>query len=67
MRWSMCQERGIVLDEPSVIALKALNGVDQVRAVGADAKLLIGRTGENIRTLRPLSDGVISALSYIVR
>lgn len=53
---------GIVVDEPSVIAIETVNGVEQIRAVGKDAKLLIGRTGDNIRTLRPLSDGVIKDL-----
>ena len=53
---------GVVVDEPSVIAVETANGVDRVRAVGRDAKLLIGRTGDNIRTMRPLSDGVIKDL-----
>jgi rod shape-determining protein MreB and related proteins len=55
---------GMVVDEPSVIAVETVNGVDQVRAVGKDAKLLIGRTGDNIRTLRPLSAGVITDLEF---
>src|SRR3712207_9290501 len=55
---------GVVVDEPSVIALETVNGVDQIRAVGTDAKLLIGRTGDNIRTLRPLSAGVIKDLKF---
>ena len=55
---------GIVVDEPSVIAVETINGVDQVRAVGTDAKLLIGRTGDNIRTVRPLSAGVIQDLEF---
>jgi rod shape-determining protein MreB len=53
---------GIVVDEPSVVAVELVNGVQQVRAVGTDAKTLIGKTGENIRTCRPLSDGVIKDL-----
>lgn len=53
---------GIVVNEPSVVALEAVNGVEQVRAVGTDAKMLIGKTGDNIRTCRPLSDGVINDL-----
>jgi rod shape-determining protein MreB len=53
---------GVVVDEPSVIAVETVNGVDRVRTVGRDAKLLIGRTGDNIRTLRPLSEGVIKDL-----
>ncbi|HZG46531.1 MAG TPA: rod shape-determining protein, partial [Allosphingosinicella sp.] len=55
---------GIVVDEPSVIAVETVNGLDQIRAVGTDAKLLIGRTGDNIRTLRPLSAGVIKDLEF---
>lgn len=50
---------GIVVDEPSVIAVETVNGIDQIRAVGTDAKQLMGRTGDNIRTLRPLSAGII--------
>jgi rod shape-determining protein MreB and related proteins len=53
---------GIVVDEPSVIAVEVVNGVQQVRAVGSDAKILMGKTGDNIRTYRPLSDGVINDL-----
>ena len=53
---------GIVVDEPSVVAVETLNGVQQVRAVGSDAKVLTGKTGDNIRILRPLSDGVITDL-----
>ena len=53
---------GIVVDEPSVVAIETVNGVQQVRAVGCDAKILIGKTGDNIRTCRPLSDGVINDL-----
>ena len=53
---------GIVVDEPSVVAVEIAHGVQQVRAVGSDAKTLIGKTGDNIRTYRPLSDGVIKDL-----
>jgi rod shape-determining protein MreB len=53
---------GVVLNEPSVIAVETVGGVDKVRTIGKDAKLLVGRTGDNIRTLRPLSDGVIKDL-----
>src|SRR5918997_2820192 len=53
---------GIVVDEPSVVAVESVNGVQQVRAVGCDAKTLIGKTGDDIRTYRPLSDGVIKDL-----
>jgi rod shape-determining protein MreB len=54
--------QGIVVDEPSVVALEVLNGVQRVRAVGSDAKILIGKTPDNIHTYRPLNDGVISDL-----
>ena len=55
---------GVVVDEPSVIAVETVDGSDHIRAVGSDAKLLMGRTGDNIRTLRPLSAGVINDLEY---
>ncbi|RYD19435.1 MAG: hypothetical protein EOP89_15635, partial [Lysobacteraceae bacterium] len=38
--------RGIVLNEPSVVAIETRNGVPRVLAVGADAKLMMGRTPE---------------------
>jgi rod shape-determining protein MreB len=50
--------RGIVLNEPSVVALNTNNG--QVVAVGVDAKRMIGRTPGNIVAVRPLKDGVIA-------
>ncbi len=50
--------RGIVLNEPSVVALNVRTG--QVVAVGADAKRMLGRTPENIAAIRPLRDGVIA-------
>ena len=50
--------RGIVLNEPSVVALNTNNG--QIVAVGADAKRMIGRTPGNIVAVRPLKDGVIA-------
>ena len=53
---------GIVVDEPSVLAVETVKGVEHVRAVGTDAKILMGKTGDNIRTCRPLSDGVINDL-----
>jgi rod shape-determining protein MreB and related proteins len=54
--------QGIVIDEPSVVALEAVNGVQRIRAVGSDAKILMGKTPDNIRTYRPLNDGVINDL-----
>jgi rod shape-determining protein MreB len=49
--------QGIVLNEPSVVAVSDDN---KVLAVGAEAKLMIGRTPENIRAYRPMKDGVIA-------
>jgi rod shape-determining protein MreB len=52
--------RGIVLNEPSVVALTAMNGKKAVLAVGEEAKLMLGRTPGNIQAIRPLRDGVIA-------
>jgi rod shape-determining protein MreB len=52
--------RGIVLNEPSVVALETINGIRRVKAVGNDAKLMMGKTPDNIETIRPLRDGVIA-------
>jgi len=52
--------RGIVLNEPSVVALTSHGGRKQVLAVGNEAKLMMGRTPGNIETVRPLRDGVIA-------
>lgn len=54
------RERGIVLDEPSVVAIRNVNGQKAVVAVGADAKRMLGRTPGNIVAIRPLKDGVIA-------
>jgi len=53
---------GIVASEPSVVAMETTNGVRKVRAVGDDAKLMMGKTPDNIRTIRPLRNGVIADL-----
>ncbi len=50
--------RGIVLDEPSVVAINQNTG--GILAVGAEAKKMIGRTPGNIVAIRPLKDGVIA-------
>jgi rod shape-determining protein MreB len=50
--------RGIVLNEPSVVAVNTHNGA--VLAVGAEAKKMMGRTPGNIVSIRPLKDGVIA-------
>src|SRR6201994_1803638 len=52
--------RGIVLNEPSVVAIETINGVKKVRAVGVDAKLMMGKTSGSIEAIRPLRDGVIA-------
>lgn len=52
--------RGIVLDEPSVVAITQHKGRQQVWAVGDEAKLMVGRTPGNIQAIRPLRDGVIA-------
>ncbi len=50
--------RGIVLNEPSVVAMNTSNGA--ILAVGSEAKRMIGRTPSHIRAIRPLKDGVIA-------
>src|SRR5207247_857396 len=50
--------RGVVLNEPSVVAINTLTGA--ILAVGAEAKRMIGRTPSHIQAVRPLKDGVIA-------
>ncbi|MCC6485015.1 MAG: rod shape-determining protein [Armatimonadetes bacterium] len=50
--------KGIVLREPSVVAISTTN--NKIRAVGEEARLMLGRTPGNIVAVRPLSDGVIA-------
>ncbi len=64
--------RGIVLREPSVVAIKSDNG--EVLAVGEEAKRMIGRTPGSIVAIRPMKDGVIAdfdvtqaMLKYFIR
>ena len=52
--------RGIVLNEPSVVAISDHRGRKQVLAVGEEAKQMLGRTPGNIAAIRPLRDGVIA-------
>lgn len=52
--------RGVVLDEPSVVAFSYKNGRKVVHAVGAEASLMLGRTPANIEAIRPMKDGVIA-------
>ena len=52
--------KGIVLNEPSVVAYQTVTGKKQVKAVGEDAKLMLGRTPGSIQAIRPMRDGVIA-------
>lgn len=53
--------KGIVLDEPSVVAIRHdQSGSSKVAAVGIEAKRMLGRTPGNITAIRPLKDGVIA-------
>lgn len=61
--------QGIVLDEPSVVAIKEdrVRGAKTIAAVGADAKIMLGRTPGNITAIRPLKDGVIADFTVTER
>lgn len=66
------QGKGIVLNEPSVVAIDTHTG--RVLAVGSEAYQMVGRTPNNIRAVRPLKDGVIAdfdmteqMLSYFIK
>ncbi|OEJ63874.1 rod shape-determining protein [Magnetovibrio blakemorei] len=52
--------KGIVLNEPSVVAITESKGKKQVLAVGNEAKQMLGRTPGDIHAIRPLRDGVIA-------
>jgi len=57
------RDRGIILNEPSVVAIRyAPGGMNNksILAVGHEAKLMLGRTPGNIQAIRPLKDGVIA-------
>ena len=58
------QDQGIILDEPSVVAIETINGIERVKAVGDDAKMMMGKTPDTIKAVRPLRDGVIAGLGY---
>ncbi len=51
---------GVVLNEPSVVALSIINGKKQVLAVGDEAKRMLGKTPGKIQAIRPMKDGVIA-------
>ena len=64
--------KGIVLNEPSVVAINT--DTNEILAVGEDARQMLGRTPANIIAVRPLRDGVISdyditerMLKYFIR
>src|SRR3989338_4217320 len=66
------REHGIVINEPSVVAVNQKTG--RIVAVGAEAKQMLGRTPGHIKAIRPLVDGVISdfevteeMLSYLIQ
>ena len=55
--------KGIVLDEPSVVAIRhegGPNGKKTIQAVGAEAKAMLGKVPGNIDAIRPMKDGVIA-------
>ena len=52
--------KGIILDEPSVVAIRTVGTQRSVAAVGIEAKRMLGRTPGNIVAIRPLKDGVIA-------
>ena len=52
--------RGVVLNEPSVVAIATVRGKQQVLAVGEEAKIMLGKTPGNIQAIRPMADGVIA-------
>ncbi|HEY0595697.1 rod shape-determining protein [Sphingopyxis sp.] len=54
------RDKGIVLNEPSVVALETRDGVRRVKVVGNEAKPMMGKTPSNIQAIRPLRDGVIA-------
>jgi rod shape-determining protein MreB and related proteins len=66
------QDRGVVVNEPSAVALD--NRTNDVQAVGKEAKEMLGRTPANVRVVKPLKDGVIAdfrvtekILSYFIQ
>ena len=59
--------KGIVLDEPSVVAIRqdrGPGGPKSIEAVGIEAKKMLGPTPENITAIRPMKDGVIADFTY---
>ncbi len=67
-------KKGLVINEPSVVAVMEYKGVKNVVAVGNEAKKMLGRTPSDVKAIRPLRDGVIAdfevaeaMLSYFIR
>jgi rod shape-determining protein MreB len=54
------RDKDIVLNEPSVVAIRVNGNQKSVAAVGSDAKRMLGRTPGNITAIRPMKDGVIA-------
>ena len=54
------KKQGVVLSEPSVVAIIENKGKKTILAVGDEAKTMLGRTPGNIQAIRPLRDGVIA-------
>lgn len=52
--------RGIILNEPSVVAMRLENGRKKVVAFGTEAKRMLGRTPEGVKVIRPIRTGVIA-------
>ena len=68
------RDKGIVLNEPSVVAVRTQGNQKTIVAVGVDAKRMLGRTPSSIDAIRPLKDGVIAdfmitekMLTYFIR
>ena len=62
--------KGIVLNEPSVVAIRKDGdtvNAKSIRAVGAEAKRMLGRTPGHIQAIRPLKDGVIADFAVTER
>ncbi|OGQ85898.1 MAG: rod shape-determining protein [Deltaproteobacteria bacterium RIFOXYA12_FULL_58_15] len=54
------RNKGVVMNEPSVVAITRVGGTQRVLAVGAEAKNMLGKTPGNIVAIRPMRDGVIA-------
>jgi len=52
--------KGVILNEPSVVAYQVKNGQKKALAFGVDAKMMLGRTPGSIQAIRPMRDGVIA-------